>query len=154
MSCRLAVWFTGVAGAEAVQKFSPSAVHENVPAGQDVSPEQVAPGPTFQVPAVQVKFAEPVVGAVVSLSVTVAPDAVTTDAALHWFAPTVQTRFAALHGGGVQVAPAAADPQVPALVHAMLAEPMLPLEDVTVTLEPAAVVVAVPEHVTPATVHD
>jgi hypothetical protein len=106
------------------------ALHTLPPTVQLTAPEQgagtaqVAAVAAPQTPLVQANVAPPVVGAVVSASNALAPEAVAAGVALHVLPPTVQLNgLAAQAAGPVHVAPVAA-PQTP-LVHAKLAAPVV-----------------------------
>lgn len=105
-----------------------------------------------QVPLVHANVAAPVVGAVVSDSSALAPEAVAADVALHVFAPTVQLNgLAAQAVGAVQVALVAA-PHTP-FVQAKVAEPVVGAAVSNSTaLAPEAVDAAAPSQVLPPTV--
>ena len=128
----------------------PSVVQLKLPAPQLAM--QLAPPRTFHVPALHENEALPVVGAPLSVSVTEPPEATDHAPALQALPPAVQVRFAAGHGGGVQLAPGPAACHVPVTLHAKLALPTLPLLDASVVLLLASVAPAAAEQVTPPTV--
>jgi hypothetical protein len=113
---------------------------------------QVAEVAAPHTPLEHENVAAPVVGAVVSDSTALAPEAVAADVALHVLAPTVQLKVLAVQPtGAVQVAPVAA-PQTP-LVQANVAAPVVgaAVSDST-ALAPEAVEAAAPSQVLPPTV--
>jgi hypothetical protein len=103
-------------------------------------------------PLEQEKVAAPVVGAVVSLSTALKPDAVAADVALQVLAPTVQLKGLAAQPTGALHVVAVAGPQAP-LLQAKVAAPVVgATASVSVALAPEAVAAAAPSHVLPPTV--
>jgi hypothetical protein len=113
---------------------------------------QVAEVAAPQAPLVQENVAAPVVGAVVSDSSALAPEAVATGVALHVLAPTAQLKGLAAHGAGAVHVALVAAPHKP-LVQAKVAVPVVGAAlSVSTALAPEAVDAAAPSQVLPPTV--
>jgi hypothetical protein len=114
---------------------------------------QVAEVAAPQTPLVHENVAAPVVGAVVSDSSALTPEAVAAGVALHVLPFTVQLKgLAAQAAGAVHVAPAAAAPHTP-FVQAKVADPVVGAEvSDSIALAPETVDAAAPSQVLPPTV--